>query len=131
MLRINQNATVKIISCYAPTSASSNEELEEFYTSLSETLQHNTTYAFVCGDFIAKIGAGNQGEKYIGPYGLGTRNDRGDRLAEFVEAERLYVCNYFFKKRLGKRWTWKGPNGIVQNEIDFILTDETIGEKIL
>ena len=45
--------------------------------------------------------------------------------------------NSFFKKRIGKRWTWQSPDGNTKNEIDYIMTDckriiknvETIGKK--
>ena len=30
--------------------------------------------------------------------------------------------NTFFKKRLHRRWTWISPNGVTNNEIDYILT---------
>ena len=62
-------------------------------------------------------------ENIIGPFGSGTRNQRSDRLAEFAEAKKLYIMNSFFKKRIGKRWTWQSPDGNTKNEIDYIMTD--------
>lgn len=128
---------MKIICCYAPTSTADDSEIEVFYTSIEPLLQQKTTYTFICGDFNAKLGKGEDGEKYMGKFGLHQRNDRGHRLAEFAEAEQMYVMNSFFKKRPNKRWTWEAPNGVIRNEIDFILTDckrlvhdvETIGRK--
>lgn len=137
VLQVDKNSTLKVISCYAPTFSASDDEMEDFYNDLSEALQERTTYTFICGDFNAKLGTGKPGEKFIGSFGLGTRNERGDLLAEFAERERLYVMNSFFKKRCGKRWSWHGPDKRIKNEIDFILTDckrlvqdvETIGKK--
>lgn len=137
VLHIDKISTLKVISCYAPTFSASDDEIEKFYDEISEALQERTTYTFVCGDFNAKLGKGLPEEKFIGPFGLGKRNERGEKLAEFVERERLYVMNSFYKKRQGKRWTWQGPNISVKNEIDFILTKckrlvndiETIGKK--
>ncbi|KAI5739732.1 hypothetical protein M8J77_022721 [Diaphorina citri] len=136
-LKINDKTDMKIICCYAPTFAADDNTVEEFYASIEPLLQQRTTYTFICGDFNAKLGTGEPREKFIGNFGLHTRNHRGHRLAEFVEAEQLYVMNSFFKKRTKKRWTWESPNGITKNEIDFILTDckrlvqdvETIGRK--
>ena len=40
------------------------------------------------GDFNAKIGKRKQNESCImGPYGIGERNERGDRLVEFAAVE--------------------------------------------
>lgn len=111
-LRINNDTNMKIICCYAPTSTADDSEIEEFYTSIEPLLQQRTTYTFICGDFNAKLGKGEDGEKYIGKFGLHQRNERGHKLAEFAEAEQLYVMNSFFKKRLNKRWTWEAPNGV-------------------
>lgn len=122
LLKINDKSTMKILCCYAPTLAADNSTLEEFYASIEPLLQEKTTYTVLCGDFNAKLGTGEEGEKFIGKFGLGMRNERGERLAEFVEAEQLYIMNSFFKKRLNKRWTWVHPKGY-KNEIDFIMTD--------
>ncbi|KAL1446028.1 hypothetical protein WDU94_012330 [Cyamophila willieti] len=134
VLKIDKHRSLKIIGCYAPTSLASDEDMENFYNDLECTLRIKTTYTIVCGDLNAKIGVGQSNEKFIGPNGLGTRNERGDRLAEFIQAEELYLMNSFFKKRTGKRWTWESPDGS-RNEIDFFMTDckrliedvETIG----
>lgn len=137
VIQIDKTTTLKIISCYSPTLQASDDEIESFYTELSKALEHKESYNFICGDFNAKLGPGIDGEKFIGPFGLGTRNERGKRLAEFAESERLYIMNSFFKKRKGKRWMWQSPKPWIKNEIDFILTDckrllqntETIGKK--
>src|SRR5713101_4669130 len=137
VIKSGKKSTLKIIVCYAPTSKSSSEDLEFFYEQLEETLKHKTTYTMMCGDLNAKLGVGTNGGRYIGPFGSGIRNERGDRLAEFTEAENFYVMNSFFRKRIGKRWTWQSPDGNTKNEIDYIMTDckriiqnvETIGRK--
>lgn len=88
VLHIDKISTLKVISCYAPTFSASDDEIEKFYDEISEALQERTTYTFVCGDFNAKLGKGLPEEKFIGPFGLGKRNERGEKLAEFVERER-------------------------------------------
>lgn len=140
IIQINQKTTIKFISCYAPTTDYKDEDLEEFYKLLSKVLEHKSTYTIICGDLNAKLGIRKDQGRFVGPYGHGKRNERGDRLDEFAETEQLYVMNTFFKKRSGKRWTWscKGPNSaIIKNEIDYIMCNckrlvknvETIGKS--
>ncbi|KAK3784259.1 hypothetical protein RRG08_039119 [Elysia crispata] len=52
------------------------------------------------GDFNAKIGVKDEDEEneWIGPFGIGTRNERGEKLIDFCTANRLFVTNSFFKK---------------------------------
>ncbi|KAK5972012.1 hypothetical protein GCK32_009919 [Trichostrongylus colubriformis] len=81
----------------------------------------------VIGDFNAKIGSGEENEKFIGKYGLGIRNKRGEILANFCSESELYVMNNRFKKRKSRKWTWISPNMQTKNAIDFVLsTDQSI-----
>jgi hypothetical protein len=47
------------------------------------------------GDFNSKTGKRkDEGEKeLIGPYGIGTRNKRGDRLIQFAQEHNLFILN--------------------------------------
>ena len=73
------------------------------------------------GDFNAKLGRGRKpGEKFMGGFGIGVRNERGDRLATMAEINRLYFSNTWFRKKANRRWTWIAPNARAKNEIDFI-----------
>ena len=56
----------------------------------------------------AKIGRGLEGG-IVGPFGLGVRNGRGDRLYE-----------WWFKHHSRFLWTWKNPGDFYRNQIDFI-----------
>ena len=60
----------------------------------------------------------------MGPYGIGERNERGDRLVEFAASRKLYIGNSKYKKKDSRKWTWKSPDGSVKNEIDFIMTNK-------
>ena len=48
------------------------------------------------GNFNAKIGKGKQ-EDLVGEYGLGLRNDRGNRLSQFCKEQQLIVSNTFYQ----------------------------------
>src|SRR3977135_1782152 len=125
IVKLNSKYSVKIIQVYAPTSAYSDEVVEGMYEEINELMDQVTTqYTIVMGDFNAKIGMRKQGENSImGPYGMGERNERGDRLVEFATSRKLYIGNSKYMKRYNRKWTWKSPNGSVKNEIDFIMTN--------
>ena len=75
----------------------------------------------VMGDFNAKIGEGEDSECGIGPYGLGKRNDRGDMLADFSQANGLTITNTCFKQPHRRRYTWISPGDRYRNQIDYIM----------
>lgn len=48
-------------------------------------------------------------------------------LLNYLRNENLYCMNTFFEKAPQRKWTWKSPNNLVKNEIDYVLTS---GRKI-
>lgn len=79
-------------------------------------------HTFIMGDFNAKVGK-NNGERCMGIYGVGSRNERGDRLINFAESNNLFIMNTFYNFPEEEKWTWSAPNDAARNEIDFILTN--------
>lgn len=75
------------------------------------------------GDFNAKIGQTNPNETATGKHGYGDRNCRENRLIDFAHENNLAIINTFLKKNNKQRWTWRSPNGIIKNELDYILTN--------
>lgn len=126
-IRISNNRSLKIIQVYAPTSTHDDEEIEKFYEKLTDCLNKNpTTYTVVIGDLNAKIGKRQEeNENSVGKFGVGERNERGDFLINFTEANKMYIMNTFFQKREHRKWTWRSPNWEIKNEIDFIISDNT------
>ncbi|XP_066956327.1 craniofacial development protein 2-like [Macrobrachium rosenbergii] len=95
-LRISKRYRLTIIQVYAPTSVSSQEELDNFYDDLYTTLNNNKAhYNIIMGDFNAKIGQGN--EDCVGKFGYGERNERGDDLINFAVAHDSKIMNTFFQ----------------------------------
>lgn len=125
-IRINQKTAIKIVQTYAPTSTHEDEEVERFYEDIEKSIkdgEDKVKYTLIMGDFNAKIGKNrNENEEFTGNFGLGTRNERGDRLINFQEQHKIYNMNSFFKKKPKRRWTWTSPNGQYKNEIDYILS---------
>ncbi|CAF3252389.1 unnamed protein product, partial [Rotaria socialis] len=121
------NATpfkLTVIHVYAPTSASSDDEIEIFYDSIEQALTPTPQkdIIIVTGDWNAKIGSDNtHWESVMGRYGYGDRNERGDRLLEFAALHNLYICNTRFQQTANRKWTWASPDGVHKNMIDLVL----------
>lgn len=139
MLLIQLNSPplkINIIQIYAPTCDKPDDVVEELYSTLSDTLKqlnkHEVT--IIMGDLNAKIGKGKDGE-YIGEYGLGTRNERGDRLKRFIEEEEYIILNTFFKLPPRRLYTWTSaqdqPNNVIRNQIDYILINKRFRNSCL
>lgn len=124
-VQVSKRVRIRIIQVYCPTSSSDEEEIEEVYNDLFNLINKaKSTYLIVMGDFNAKVGLGKNGEHSLGRFGIGERNERGERLVDFAVNQRLYIMNTFFQKKENKKWTWRSPNGEIKNEIDFIMAND-------
>ena len=74
------------------------------------------------GDFNAKIGEnwGRLNSNAIGPYGLGERNPRGDRMEDFAVENDLVIANTLFQHPKRRLYTWTSLDGNTRNQIGFI-----------
>ena len=81
------------------------------------------------GDFNANVGEGKY-ENVVGPFGLGKRNDRGEDLINFCQELNLAIVNTWYEQKKSARHTWKGPDGEVKNQIDYILTNKRYRNSI-
>ena len=91
-----------IIQVYVPTSNA--EEAEQFYEDLQDFLEltPKKDVLFIIGDWNAKVGS-QETYGVIGKFGLGMRNEAGQRLIEFCKENTLVIANTLFqqhKKRL-------------------------------
>jgi len=112
---------ISLVAIYAPASTTKEDDdpYETFLEKLDELKRRPNT--IILGDFNAKVGRAREGEDSMGHFGHGERNYRGERLVEFCELRGLRIINTFFKQRRGRMWTWRSPNGVTRNVIDFIL----------
>ena len=118
---------ITIIVAYAPTSDCDTEVIEKFYGQLQEAIRSidKEDMKFIIGDWNAKIGKENSGyEDVMGTNGIGERNDRGERLLDFLKQNELYVTNTKFQGVEKRKWTWKSPEGSTRNMIDLILVEK-------
>ena len=122
-----QHKNCKIIQVYAPDSSHEDEEVENFYAQLEEELERTRSgdIVMVIGDFNSKIGNDNRGyEDVMGKFGLGERNERGERMLEFCQDKQLCITNTYFYHRQQHRYTWTHPDGLHKNCIDYILINK-------
>jgi exonuclease III len=114
---------ITLIQVYAPTSTHDDNEIEAFYDVLQDTMKlaKSQDILIVMGDLNAKIGDGREPSGLVGPHGLGTRNERGDRLVQFCDENDMIVCNTFFQHHPRRKYTWTSPGNQYRNQIDYVL----------
>ena len=120
-----------IVQVYAPTSEYSEEELEDFYEDVQKAINQtkSTDIVYIIGDMNAKIGKGKE-EQTVGHYGLGERNERGDRMVQFCKENELVVTNTFFKQHPRRVYAWQSPGDMYRNQIDYIMIKQRYKNSI-
>ena len=77
---------IMVIQVYAPTSNAEEAEIERFYEDLQDLLEltPKKDVHFIIGDWNAKAGC-QETPGVTGKFGLGMRNEAGQRLKEFAK----------------------------------------------
>jgi len=116
---------VNIIVVYAPTAEAEEEDIDNFYDSLNEVYSccKSQEITIVMGDFNAKVGSERDG-KVVGSFGLGERNDRGDKLVDWCASKGLFISNTWFETHPRRRYTWTSPGDRTRNQIDYIIINQ-------
>ena len=104
---------------YAPTSNAEEAEVERFYEDLEDLLEltPQKDVLFIIGDWNAKVGS-QETPGVTGKFGLGMRNEAGQRLTEFCQKNALVIPNIFFQQHKRQLYTWTSPDGQYWNQID-------------
>ncbi|XP_018018974.1 craniofacial development protein 2-like [Hyalella azteca] len=113
-----------IIQVYAPHNEREEEEKEQFYQELQETLDgcNRNDITIIMGDLNAKVGSDNSGyERTMGVHGLGMQNDNGERLCEFCQLNGLVITGTLFPYKNIHKATWVSADGRIKNQIDHLL----------
>ena len=86
-----------VIQVYAPTSNTEEAEVERFYEDLQDLLEltPKKDIIFIIGDWNAKVGS-QETPGVTGKFGLGMRNEAGQRLIEFCQENALIIPNSLF-----------------------------------
>ena len=88
---------ITVIQVYAPTSNTEEAEVEWFYEDLQDLLEltPKKDVLFIIGDWNAKLGS-QETPGVTGKFGLGMRNEAGQRLIEFCQENALVIANTLF-----------------------------------
>ena len=114
--------TITLVQIYAPTLDTEDDEIDEFYNMLQKVTDSisNSDVKIIMGDWNAKVGS-YKISRITGQWGLGERNERGNKLINFCAANDMVVMNTVFKQPKRRRYTWTSPGGQYKDQIDYML----------
>lgn len=113
-----------ILSAYAPQVGCSDREKDEFWELIANRLDNTPDLGdvYICGDFNGHVGRDSDGFTCHGNHGYGDRNEEGERLLDFAELRRLFVCNTNFVKQDSHLVTF--ASGKNKTQIDYIIVPQ-------
>ena len=118
---------ITVIQVYAPTSNAeeAEAEAERFYEDLQDLLELTPPkyVLFIIGDWNAKVGS-QETPGVTGKFGVGIRNEAGQRQIEFGQEKALVTANTLFQQHQRRLYTWTSPDDQHQNQIDYILCSQ-------
>ena len=90
---------IYVMQDYAPTQDHDGGEIEKFYQEIQNGIKYAESDEVICimGDLNANVGD----ERYqdiVGMHGLGRRNERGERLIQFCQENKLIIANTWFQQ---------------------------------
>ena len=103
---------ITVIQVYAPTSNAEEAKVKQFYEDLKDLLELTSKkdVLFIIGDWNAK-GGSQETPGVTGKFGLGIRNEAGQRLIEFWQENALVIANTLFQQHKRRLYTWTSPDG--------------------
>ena len=109
----------------APTSNAEEAEVEQFYEDLWKLLELTSKkdVLFNIRDWNTKVGS-QETPGITGRFGLGMRNEAGQRLIEFCQENALVIANTLSQQHKSRLYTWTSPDGQHRNQIDYILCSQ-------
>ena len=95
-----------VIQVYAPTSNAEEAEVEWFYEDLQDLLELTSKkdVLFIIGNWNAKVGS-QETPGVTGKFGLGIRNEAGQRLIAFCQENALVIANTLFQQHKRRLYT--------------------------
>ena len=103
---------ITVMQVYAPTSNTEEAEVERFYGDVQDLVEltPKKDVFFIIGDWNAKVGS-QEAPGVTGKFGLGVRNEAGQRLIEFCQGNALVIANTLFQQHKRKLYTWTSQDG--------------------
>ena len=116
---------ITVIQVYAPTSNTEEAEVEQFYEDLQDLLEltPKKDVLFIIGDWNAKVGS-QETPGVTCKFGLGIRNEAGQRLIDFCQENALVITNTLLQKHKRRHYTWTSSDGQHRNQTDDILCSQ-------
>ena len=96
---------ITVIQAYAPTSNAEEAEIERFYEDLQDLLE--LTPQKRCPFHYRGLECKSRKSRF----GLGIRNEAGQRLIEFCQENALVITNTLFQQHKRRLYTWTSPDG--------------------
>ena len=111
---------ITVIQACASTRNAEEAEVEQFYQDLQDLLEltPKKDVLFIIGDWNAKVGS-QETSGVTGTFGLGVRNEAGQRLIEFCQENALVIANTLFQQHKRRLYTWTSQ--MVNPEIRLII----------
>ena len=111
---------ITIIEVYALTSNAEEAEVDWFYEDLQDFLDltPKKDVLFIIGDWNAEVGS-QETPRITGKFGLGIRNEAGQRLIEFCQENALVIANTLFQHT--REDSTYGHHQMVNTEIRLII----------
>ena len=122
-----------MVQAYVSTHDAMDEEKEEFYNQLQDTVSscNRNDMIVVKGDLNAKVGNNNTNrEEIMGKFGIGIMNDNGERLCDFCSANGFIITGTIFPHKDIHKLTWRSPDGRTVNQIDRVLVNGNMRTSI-
>ena len=110
---------IMVIQVYAPTSNAEETEVERFYEDLQDLLELTLKkdILFIIGDWNAKVGS-QETPGVTDKFGLGIRNEAGQRLIAICQENSLVIANTLFQQH---KIATHGYHQMVNTEIRLII----------
>ena len=88
------------------------KKAEQFYYDLQDLLKLTSKkdVLFIIGDWNTKVGS-QETPEVTGKFGLGVRNEAGQRLIEFCQEDALVIADTLFKQHKRRLYTWTTADG--------------------
>ena len=95
-----------VIQVCAPNTNAEETEVEQFYEDLQDLvdLTPKKDVLFIIGDWNAKVGS-QETPGVTGKFGLGMRNEAGQRLIEFCQENALVIASTLFQQHKRRFYT--------------------------
>ena len=103
---------ITVIQVCAPPSNAKEAAVEQFYEDLQDLLKLSPQkdVLFIIGDLNAKVGS-QETPGVTGKFGLGVRNEAGQRLIECCQENTLVIAYTLFQQHKRRLYTWTLPDG--------------------